>query len=61
MICGLLGHCIYSYDCEPWQIGCGKCPYTHTYPAIENDQTALKWKLKKWDYNRHLQKLVINI
>jgi hypothetical protein len=21
------GHCGYSYDCERWKIGCGKCPY----------------------------------
>ncbi|MBR8827030.1 MAG: glycosyltransferase family 4 protein [Gomphosphaeria aponina SAG 52.96 = DSM 107014] len=46
------GHCAYSYDCEKWQTGCGKCPYPQEYPAINRDTTALEWKLKNWVYNR---------
>lgn len=46
------GHCAYSYDCERWKIGCGKCPYPDTYPAIQRDNTRLEWKLKNWVYNR---------
>ena len=46
------GHCIYSYDCDRWKIGCGQCPYPETYPAIHRDNTRLEWKLKKWVYSR---------
>ncbi|MDJ0689643.1 MAG: glycosyltransferase family 4 protein [Xenococcaceae cyanobacterium MO_188.B32] len=45
------GHCAYSYDCDRWKIGCGKCPYPHSYPAIKRDNTKLEWKLKNWAYN----------
>lgn len=46
------GHCAYSYDCEKWKIGCGKCPYPDTYPAINRDNTHLEWKLKDWVYSK---------
>lgn len=46
------GHCAYSYDCERWKIGCGNCPYPHTYPAINRDNTHLEWKLKDWVYSK---------
>ncbi|BAZ47947.1 group 1 glycosyl transferase [Nostoc sp. NIES-4103] len=46
------GHCAYSYDCDRWKIGCGKCPYPDTYPGIGRDSTHLEWKLKNWVYNR---------
>ncbi len=46
------GHCAYSYDCERWKIGCGKCPYPNIYPGIERDSTKLEWKLKNWVYSR---------
>jgi glycosyltransferase involved in cell wall biosynthesis len=46
------GHCIYSYECERWKIGCGRCPYPGTYPAIGMDNTHLEWKLKNWVYSR---------
>jgi glycosyltransferase involved in cell wall biosynthesis len=49
---GFTGHCAYSYDCERWKIGCGKCPYPDTYPAINRDNTHLEWKLKDWVYNK---------
>ena len=45
------GHCAYSYDCERWKNGCGKCPYPNTYPAVTTDNTSLEWKLKDWVYN----------
>lgn len=44
------GHCAYSYDCERWKIGCGKCPYPDTYPQIRRDSTKWEWKLKNWVY-----------
>jgi glycosyltransferase involved in cell wall biosynthesis len=46
------GHCTYSYGCARWQIGCGRCPYPDTYPAIRRDSTRLEWKLKNWVYSR---------
>jgi glycosyltransferase involved in cell wall biosynthesis len=45
------GHCSYSYDCNKWKTGCGKCPYPNTPPKIKRDNTALEWKLKNWIYN----------
>lgn len=49
---GFTGHCAYSYDCDRWKIGCGKCPYPRTYPPIQRDNTRLEWKLKNWVYSR---------
>ncbi len=46
------GHCIYSYECDRWKTGCGKCPYPETYPAIQIDNTHLEWTLKNWIYSR---------
>jgi len=46
------GHCAYSYNCDRWKIGCGKCPYPDTYPAIYRDSTRLEWKLKDWVYSK---------
>ncbi|TYQ25945.1 glycosyltransferase [Pseudanabaena sp. UWO311] len=46
------GHCAYSYDCDRWKIGCGKCPYPDTYPAICHDSTLIEWKLKNWIYSK---------
>jgi glycosyltransferase involved in cell wall biosynthesis len=45
------GHCIYSYDCDRWKIGCGRCPYPNTYPEIRRDNTHVEWKLKNWVYH----------
>jgi glycosyltransferase involved in cell wall biosynthesis len=53
------GHCIYSYDCDRWKIGCGKCPYPDTYPAVSIDNTHLEWKLKNWVYSRSNLTIVI--
>lgn len=44
------GHCVYSYDCDRWQTGCGQCPYPDEYPAIAFDATAREWKLKQATY-----------
>jgi glycosyltransferase involved in cell wall biosynthesis len=45
------GHCAYSYDCDRWKIGCGKCPYLDIYPDVQRDNTRLEWKLKNWVYS----------
>lgn len=44
------GHCSYSYDCERWKSGCGRCPHLDTYPAVRRDSTRLQWQLKNWVY-----------
>ncbi len=46
------GHCAYSYDCDRWKIGCGKCPYPDSYPAINLDNSHIEWKLKDWIYSK---------
>ena len=51
----LSGHCSYFLDCERWKVGCGKCCYLNTYPAISSDNTAANWKRKQKIYaNSHL-------
>ncbi len=47
----MTGHCSYSFDCDRWKIGCGKCPYPDVHPAIKRDATHLEWKLKDWVYS----------
>jgi len=46
------GHCAYSYGCDRFKIGCGKCPNLSTYPKIYIDSTRYEWKLKDWVYSR---------
>jgi glycosyltransferase involved in cell wall biosynthesis len=46
------GHCAYSFDCDRWKIGCGKCPYLKADPPVRRDNTHLEWKLKNWVYSR---------
>jgi glycosyltransferase involved in cell wall biosynthesis len=48
----LTGHCAYSFDCEKWEIGCGKCPYLDIYPKLTKDTTAFIWKTKKRIYQQ---------
>ncbi|MDJ0744590.1 MAG: glycosyltransferase family 4 protein [Xenococcaceae cyanobacterium MO_167.B27] len=45
------GHCAYSYDCDRWKTGCGKCPYLNIVPSVGKDSTFLEWKLKNWIYS----------
>ena len=54
------GHCAYSYDCDRWKIGCGKCPYPDSSPSIKRDGTRWEWKLKNWAYNRSNLTIVTN-
>jgi len=42
----LTGHCGYSYNCDRFKIGCGKCPYPDEHPRIRRDGTRWEWKLK---------------
>lgn len=43
----LSGHCAYSYECERWKTGCGRCPFLSVYPAIRRDATAYNRKRKR--------------
>lgn len=49
---GFTGHCAYSYDCDRWLRGCGRCPYPQEYPPIRFDSSAWEWRLKRWVYGR---------
>ena len=46
------GHCAYSYECDRWKSGCGKCPHPDVYPPIKLDNTRLEWQMKNWIYHR---------
>lgn len=46
------GHCAYSFDCERWQTGCGKCPYLQSPPAMTRDWTHRHWKNKRSLFQR---------
>jgi glycosyltransferase involved in cell wall biosynthesis len=48
----LTGHCGYSYDCERFKTGCGKCPYPDEHPRIRRDGTKWEWKLKNRVFNK---------
>jgi glycosyltransferase involved in cell wall biosynthesis len=48
----LTGHCGFSFDCDRWKIGCGKCPYPNAAPSIKRDGTRIEWQLKNWVYSR---------
>ena len=53
----LTGHCSYSYDCDRWKTGCGRCPLLEEYPPLPYDLTKPLWYIKKWVYglsNIHL-------
>jgi glycosyltransferase involved in cell wall biosynthesis len=41
------GHCVYSFECERWLSGCGKCPSPDSYPSINRDNTRLEHWLKR--------------
>ncbi|MBW4506332.1 MAG: glycosyltransferase family 4 protein [Scytonematopsis contorta HA4267-MV1] len=45
------GHCHYSYECERWKTGCGKCPHLEIPGAVKTDNSHLEWKLKNWIYS----------
>jgi glycosyltransferase involved in cell wall biosynthesis len=46
----MTGHCAYSYECERWKSGCGRCPILGEYPPIYTDTTRLHWRIKDRTY-----------
>ena len=46
------GHCVFSFDCQRWVNGCGKCPYPQESQPIKRDATRIEWLLKKWAFKR---------
>lgn len=40
------GHCSYSFECERWRSGCGRCPHPEMFPAIRRDATRIEWRVK---------------
>lgn len=49
---GLTGHCIHSFDCIRWRVGCGQCPYPRTDPPIRRDATHWEWRFKRRVYQQ---------
>ncbi len=48
----ITGHCAYSFGCERWKFGCGRCPDLSIYPAIAKDATEYNWRRKKQIYQK---------
>ncbi|HWG72581.1 MAG TPA: glycosyltransferase [Acidimicrobiales bacterium] len=50
----LTGHCSFSFECDRWRAGCGRCPHPEAFPSIRRDATAIEWRLKDrlWDASR---------
>jgi hypothetical protein len=48
----LTGHCSYSFECERWKSGCGRCPHLDIYPNVRRDATAWEHWLKKRAFAR---------
>jgi glycosyltransferase involved in cell wall biosynthesis len=48
----LSGHCAHSFDCERWQIGCGRCPNLNIYPSVKRDSTEYNWRRKREIYSK---------
>ena len=40
------GHCSFSFECERWRTGCGRCPHPEVFPEVKRDATAVEWRLK---------------
>ncbi len=43
----LSGHCAFSFECDRWKRGCGRCPDLTLYPATRRDATAYNWERKR--------------
>lgn len=43
----LTGHCVYPMDCKAYLTGCGNCPDLERPFHINEDTTALMWKIKQ--------------
>lgn len=41
------GHCIHSFDCEKWKQNCKDCPKLDLPIELDNDISALNFKIKK--------------
>jgi len=50
MTCGFTGHCAYSYDCDRWKIGCGKCPCPKLHQVLKGWH-PLGVEAENWAYS----------
>lgn len=46
----LTGHCVYSYECDRWKIGCGDCPDLKSFMRIDWDVTRASVRAKRGVY-----------
>ena len=52
------GHCGYSFTCQGWRHGCGKCPALDTPPSIRRDTTRSLWRRRQRVYAQSNLRLV---
>jgi glycosyltransferase involved in cell wall biosynthesis len=48
----MTGHCIYPFDCERWQSGCGDCPYLNSPMPLLFDTTRFLFNYKHRAYQK---------
>jgi glycosyltransferase involved in cell wall biosynthesis len=48
----ITGHCSFSFGCDRWSTGCGRCPHLDVFPAVWRDATRAEWHLKRRAYRR---------
>jgi glycosyltransferase involved in cell wall biosynthesis len=48
----MTGHCGFSFGCERWRSGCGRCPDLRIYPPLQADGTDDNWRRKRAIYAR---------
>ena len=46
------GHCSFSFECDRWRTGCGRCPHPEVFPEVKRDATAVEWRLKDAVWSR---------
>lgn len=55
----MTGHCVYPFDCNKWESGCGNCPYLKSNFSMRRDRTREMWKVKENVYKRSQFDIVV--
>ena len=55
----LTGHCIYPFDCNKWEVGCGDCPSLNIPFPIDYDTTDLLFEYKFHAYKNASFDLIV--
>jgi len=54
------GHCAYSYDCDRWKIGCGKCPTPKLHQVLKG-MAPLGVEAENWAYSNSILPLPLQV